>query len=1312
MRKIYVLVALFFMPFFCFAQPSASNDYFRSASNGDWSSAATWQSSHDNVSYFAATLVPSSSASGIIIQNLHTVAITTSGVSMINTSVQNGGVLKLSSTAAYTIADGTGDDLMIENGGTLLLDFSLATKPAIPDGAGTALIKPGGKVVADAANNAASLNALAAIYAAAGSRFTYGDKSIFEWKIAGLILPSNNSAAYFKVANNTDLPIFRITTPPIVAFGSSSDNNLHCILEVNAPLNIAGSGVKTFTGGLRGISTITQTDGVIALPDAACVLDGTLTINTIGLGLRLVNGAVVPVGANVKITVPTENLSINKQNGNLQINGTLDITNCKLNNAGTLPNVTIASGGLLKTSNTAGFSGTGASIVSGTITLAATSTIEFNNAGNQNFESRADFKNVTFSGSGIKKPSSGFAPVGTIKITGTAILDCTGLNIGDGSTDANLTMDGGRLIVSAVSPLATQPAIGGAYLLTGGVVQFAGSAVTVQAIRSKTYQNIEVTGTNVGNSNSNITLNGLGTFVVKTGGTFTINDNSITGPTGTQTVTVESGATFNAGNNQGFNGYSATFSDNSSLHANIENIVLTDGSTIVYSRNGDQPITNANSLAYQNLSVAGTSGNKSAPSNTLTVQGNFTKSGNSSFIHNNGTVIFANALAMQDYSCISTLPVIFYNLVNSNMFTAGTGLNVLGNLLITNSLSLSGNSKLNLASGNITLVSTANNTARILPIPTSASIAYGVTAGRFAIERYYPNSNLVTHRAWRLVTVPLTETNSIYDGWQLGGAAYGTGNQHTGVLISGPQSAGNGIDYSPLNNYSLKQYDGINFTGIGNTHIPLSTAVGKGYFLFVRGDRNPALTNVANSDYTTLSSTGKIQSGSITIDAPYNFSLIGNPYVSPVDFASLGKLNINPHRFYAWDPMLNAVGGYVVMEDNANTGIFLPTAPFGGSSQDNYLQSSQAFFVERVAAGTASVTFKETDKASNYNPFIFKPQTPLGLAPELIRANIYLLNQDGSKSIADGCLTACGNTYSNDVNQEDALKFGNINESFCLLRHNVRLAVERRSAITASDTLYYQLTRVVRRSYQLSFICNLDSTGRAGFLEDSYTKLLTPIRLSGTTILNFNVDTAAGSSVPGRFKMVFKSVPVVKPFSFISVKANRQGNGIAVQWKVQNDVRILAYVIEQSTTNDRFETVQTILAKDSVSARSYFLLNGHALASTFYLRVKGIINNGSAVYSDTVKIDADGRESSMGVYPNPVTGGVINLQLINKPAGIYHARLLNSTGLVLYSQYVTHAGGSTIIPISVKQTILPRGAYTLEIVSQDKTIRSIQLEVL
>ncbi len=94
----------------------------------------------------------------------------------------------------------------------------------------------------------------------------------------------------------------------------------------------------------------------------------------------------------------------------------------------------------------------------------------------------------------------------------------------------------------------------GLYNLTGGIVQFNYSGMTTQTIRSlKNYDTIEVTGTNVGNSNGNINLNPNGSFVVKTNGIFMINADAIAGTNGTESVTVENGATFKCGNNEGFN---------------------------------------------------------------------------------------------------------------------------------------------------------------------------------------------------------------------------------------------------------------------------------------------------------------------------------------------------------------------------------------------------------------------------------------------------------------------------------------------------------------------------------------------------------------------------------------------------------------------------------------------------------------------------------------------------------------------------------------------------------------------------------------
>ena len=355
----------------------------------------------------------------------------------------------------------------------------------------------------------------------------------------------------------------------------------------------------------------------------------------------------VPVGANV--TVSGANINNNFPSNLFTINGTLDVTDKGINNT----NGTVIINGTFRTANTGGFSGSGSSIVSGGISVNTGSTIELYALGNQSLNARTDFKNLIFSGSGIKTPNGPFNPNGTITIKDDAIFDCSGvvnaINIGDDNT--NLTMTGNsRLIVSGYGP---NPKMGGVYNLTGGVVEFRNTGATAQTIRSKNYQNIEITGTNVLMSEGNITLNDLGTFKIKNGAIFTVNDNTINGPIGSQTVTVESGGLFKCGTVKGFHGFTITPIPikSSALNSDIENIILQPNSTVEYSRSspplsdGDQPITTANGLIYQNLILSGT-GNKTAPSDDLIIQGNLSKTGTCTFIHNNGAVIF-NGMAAQ-----------------------------------------------------------------------------------------------------------------------------------------------------------------------------------------------------------------------------------------------------------------------------------------------------------------------------------------------------------------------------------------------------------------------------------------------------------------------------------------------------------------------------------------------------------------------------------------------------------------------------------------------------------------------------------------
>lgn len=200
---------------------------------------------------------------------------------------------------------------------------------------------------------------------------------------------------------------------------------------------------------------------------------------------------------------------------------------------------------------------------------------------------------LTFNASGNKTINT----AGTLEIKKGIVVDTSSDSFGDASSNAgNLTMSGGRYRIFKGS---TQPDLSGTYNLTAGVVEYAGTLA--KTVRSpKTYQNIEVTGNNVGNSSGNITLNALGTFTVKNGGVFTINANGITGPTGTQTVTVENNGLFKTGEPNGFNGGSDT-----SVRSDIETITLEAGSTVEY-KGADQVITPVAFPFYKNLTISGT----------------------------------------------------------------------------------------------------------------------------------------------------------------------------------------------------------------------------------------------------------------------------------------------------------------------------------------------------------------------------------------------------------------------------------------------------------------------------------------------------------------------------------------------------------------------------------------------------------------------------------------------------------------------------------------------------------------------------------
>ncbi|MEO6732368.1 MAG: hypothetical protein ABIN01_14215 [Ferruginibacter sp.] len=1101
-------------------------------------------------------------------------------------------------------------------------------------------------------------------------------------------------------------------------------------ININNSGGVSLAGSRTITGSLQlvaGILTI-NAGGVLDLNNASLnVSGGSMTGNAnADLMVRGTTGGTVTLPANINlrnITVSdTRTLALNGTT-HLNLYGTLLIeANAVFDNGGESQ---VINGGGSPVINIYGkfvnrdkdnFTGTNGAIPGILPTLNTNCTIEYGLAGNQVVNSRNDYSNITFSGSGTKTLASGFNPQGTVYITGTAIADASNKTFGDAFT--NLSMDGGRLYLAGTNN--PQPHMAGTYSLTGGVVEFACNSISGQTIRNRAYQNIEVSGLYVGNSNGNITLNNNGTFIVKAGGAFEINDNSIIGAasSGGQSVVVENNGTFLCGNNQGFNGYAALISDNSSIHANITNITLatgTPGSTVNYTRPGDQPITIANGLAYNNLTLSGT-GKKIAPSATLAIKGNLLKTGGGTFNHNNGHVVFNSSGSLQSFTNSGSTFCSFYDITNN---TSAFGLNIENNIGIANTLTLSVNSILNLVAGDITMLSTAINTSRVATVPISAAINYNGT-GRFNVERYFP-----ADRSWRLITSPLSSHNTpttIFSQWQ--NSDVYTPGKGTFVTGQNPNSAINGLDDSNLDNYSLKTFQNNAYVNIGNTLTPLSnttlSAANIGYFIFVRGDRNrsPDNTIFPNTNATTLTSRGKLQTGTQAFSclprgaslSTRLYTLVGNPYASPVNFKS-GVRNNVVNRFTTWDPQLNVVGGFVTADDFSNSGTYT-FIPFRSGGQDEHVQSSQAIFVETDSVpGAASLTFNEMCKSTVYNMSMFRPVSPSATASSF-KSSLYLLNIDNTTTLVDENLVQFKGGFNDAVDFQDALKFGNVNETFGLLRNRTLISIERRPTITVDDTLYFNLARMTARNYQLEFLPTDIDPLLVSILEDRYLNTKIPISIATRSTHTFNVNADVESAASDRFRIIFKlSAQFPLPVAFSSLKAFRDGDYIAVEWVVESEVNMLRYEVEKSTDGVSFIKDATIIATGPNGSKvNYRCVDNKPADGNNYYRIRSIDKDGSVKYTSIVLVKLEKTAEVIIIYPNPVTTGVVGLKITHMLRGLYQVKLLNNAGQTIVGKMIKHAPGTTIENLRPSYK-LAAGIYQLEVITPAKKMMLIKVVI-
>lgn len=326
--------------------------------------------------------------------------------------------------------------------------------------------------------------------------------------------------------------------------------------------------------------------------------------------------------------------------------------------------------------------------------------------------------------------------------------------------------------------------------------------------------------------------------------------------------------------------------------------------------------------------------------------------------------------------------------------------------------------------------------------------------------------------------------------------------------------------------------------------------------------------------------------------------------------------------------------------------------------------------------------------------FIVRAQSPACTMSVQLLLNL----NGGASNTADGCLVLYKNNFSTTIGNEDVQKFDNMDENLAIYRDGTLLSMEGRPPFASYDTVPLRIWQFRQTSYFLKFSCTNFPSAMNAILKDNYLQQDLPIDLANSDIISFSISADSGSFAADRFCVVFRPAGTLA-IEMSNVNAVTRGTGIKVDWTSSSEINIDHYEIERRANSDKFETAAIIYPSygaASSGSTTYSWYDASPVTGDNFYRIKAIDKWGKISYSAVVKASKNSGSQGISIYPNPVKGNVVGLNLNNLDAGKYAVCLYNNSGQKVYNSYINHGGGSSQQSMRVN-TKLTKGVYRLQL---------------
>ncbi|MCE6989745.1 T9SS type A sorting domain-containing protein [Dyadobacter sp. CY323] len=187
-------------------------------------------------------------------------------------------------------------------------------------------------------------------------------------------------------------------------------------------------------------------------------------------------------------------------------------------------------------------------------------------------------------------------------------------------------------------------------------------------------------------------------------------------------------------------------------------------------------------------------------------------------------------------------------------------------------------------------------------------------------------------------------------------------------------------------------------------------------------------------------------------------------------------------------------------------------------------------------------------------------------------------------------------------------------------------------------------------------------------------------------------DPASPTAGDATVLLLNTSLPVV----FSEFKAYQREHSVALTWKIITEENTLKYEVERSADAKSFSKIGEVMATGGDGTINYGFTDEVPFSGHNYYRLKVLDLDATFSFTRIVRVSLGEAGSESNLYPNPVTGKEVNLELLNLAKGQYDLKLINTSGQVIYTKKVLHPGGSASQLITIPEHVAS-GIYSAEI---------------